>query len=478
MSYWRDSAARTTFLAAMVVSISGCYSYKPIPISVEKNEFSATVAEEHRLIPNDCETLNLKRAEEIAVENNPDFISTYHSMKAAWARFYQSLSAYMPTITAGYEIGMDNTYPQHYSGPDAAYSQKNFSYDNTIGMGGNLLVFDGLMRTMNMLAARSEAKEYEKLNDDAHRILVKSVADTFNSILLAKEQILIARANLDFNRKLEKETEIKYDAGAVALTDVLNFQIRATEAENGLIIARYNYKIAKYALAALLGLTEGDIPPRVKFPSVDSVEEQLLASVDVYLDMALSNRPDLEAARRRLQALKYDLYASFGRFSPVVNFYMDGSYNWNRTQFKGRKHGDVPYNTHTHSKNFDYGMTINWTLFEGGRRFAQVREAQAYVAQQEYLLEEQWLSVISQVRQAYDECRKSAKQLILFRKIQGASTKNRDLVEEEYKAGNTNITRLNEAQTDLVRAQSNLATARINVLDSRAQLRAAVGELN
>lgn len=97
------------------------------------------------------------------------------------------------------------------------------------------------------------------------------------------------------------------------------------------------------------------------------------------------------------------------------------------------------------------------------------------VAESEYLLEEQWLSVISEVRQSYDECLKTTEQLILFSKIQKDALKNRDLVEEDYKAGNTDIIRLNQAQTDLVTAQSDLAKARINVLNARAQLAAAIG---
>ena len=49
-------------------------------------------------------------------------------------------------------------------------------------------------------------------------------------------------------------------------------------------------------------------------------------------------------------------------------------------------------------------------------------------------------------------------------------------MEEEYRAGNTELTRLNEAQRDLVNAETSLATYVINMHNAKAQLTAATGE--
>ena len=51
--------------------------------------------------------------------------------------------------------------------------------------------------------------------------------------------------------------------------------------------------------------------------------------------------------------------------------------------------------------------------------------------------------------------------------------KTRDLVKAEYDAGSTEITRMNEAQRDLVNAESNYVSAIIRMADARAQLAAA-----
>jgi outer membrane protein TolC len=180
-------------------------------------------------------------------------------------------------------------------------------------------------------------------------------------------------------------------------------------------------------------------------------------------------------------ATRYSYYSSWGALSPKVFLNMGYNHSWDRTRVRGDEPlnpvpaARTPYKEKQYTGTFNYGMSINWELFSGGRTLFSIREMQANVAEREFQLEEQWLKVISEVRQAYDECQKSTRQLILFRKIQDDALKNRDLVEEDYKAGNTDIIRLNEAQTQLVQAQSDLAKARINVLNSRTKLAAATG---
>ena len=47
-------------------------------------------------------------------------------------------------------------------------------------------------------------------------------------------------------------------------------------------------------------------------------------------------------------------------------------------------------------------------------------------------------------------------------------------MEEEYKAGNAELTRLNEAQNDLVNAEMNLVSSVVKMNQAKAQLEAAI----
>ena len=61
----------------------------------------------------------------------------------------------------------------------------------------------------------------------------------------------------------------------------------------------------------------------------------------------------------------------------------------------------------------------------------------------------------------------------LYQKTFELTKKTRDLVREEYNAGSTELTRMNEAQRDLVNAESNYVSSVIRMANARAQLAAA-----
>ena len=463
---------KTCFLAIITsLSLTGCYSYQPLPNAIKSNNYTTLVKDEKLDLPDDIDLLTVQKAQELAVKNNPNLIATKHAMSAAYAVFYQSLSSYLPTSNGYYNVGATNTYPDKYTGPGMK-GPKTHEYYHSVGMNNQYLIFDGLKRTMDMLATYNTAEASEDALKDAHRLLRQSVTVAYITILLSKENISIAQADLDFNLQLLNDTEIKYNAGAKALIDVLNFRINATQSKNFLIEFQYSLKAAKYALAKLLGLTSADIPPQVKFEEMEKAEVVLLTDLSFYLDKALVDRPDLAEYRHRLNVVNYNLYSAWGNFSPKVYFNNTLDHSQTRTRIKS-----YPRQTTAHQRRdfLNYGGTVEWSLFEGGKRFAQVREAQALVAAQEFNVAQKWIEVIKEVRLAYDECLKNTELLMLFRKIQSDSRKYRDLVEENYKAGNAPITELNQAQSELTKNEAQLVSARINILNAKAQLAAAVG---
>ncbi len=458
--------------AALILPFAGCFTYTPPPVATSEDNFTGLPEKTKQTLPTDAKVLTLTMCEHIAVKNNPDFLSRKYAVTAAWAVYYQRLANYLPTVTASYGISQTITNPNN---------QKNFitnksnSFDQQFQVGAQWLVFDGFIRTFNALAAKYSAKQQEELEQDSRRLLLRSVAQQYYNVLLAIENNRIAKADMEFQNKMLTETQLKYDAGAVPLSDVLNFKIKVNDAESAMISAQYNYNTARYALARLMGLTEVTLPDWVQFPPMSSSTGQQLADIGVYLDTALNNRPDLQAYRDALQIAKYNLYAAYGAFSPTVTASAAYTYSINKTRWTTKGGGTVfagktHYDSKSRTPSFTYGGEVTWTLFQGGARFARVYQTQALVAQSEYELAEHWLKVIEEVRTAYDNYIQNSKLAVLYEKTLGLVTKQRDLVEEEYKAGNTELTRLNEAQNDLTNADANLVQALINVKDAMAQL--------
>jgi len=461
------------------VTVGGCYTYEPVPKATTEESYTHRDRDQADKILEEVEKLTLVQAQKIALKNNPSYIAAHHAIKAAQFRYYQAMSAWMPTLSASFTLSDSNSWARGTHNMGASYEYPHhYSYTGTfgtkVGLSANWLLFDGLNREFAIMARKSNVKYYERMDADYCRKMMYAVAQAYNNVLLAIAQRRIAEENRKFQEISLKDTNYKFQAGAVPLSDVLNFEILMNSANGDLISADYTYDASLYALAVLMGYPEGTLPADIKFPMELDLNFHELPAVEVYLDTALANRPDLKAYRHQLETARYQLYQTYSAYSPTVSAFADLTFGTTANRYR-----DWGYSRNHHSyvntPSISYGLSVNWTLFNGFARYNTMREYQANVAVADYNVAAQWFTVVGEVRTAYANYIKNVKQTRLNKKIRDLAAKQRDLVDDEYRAGNAELTRLNEAQRDLVSYESKLASSYVSVQNARAQLDYAVG---
>ena len=466
-----------------VLAAGGCYNYTPPPAATQCDTYSQREKDGREELFKDMKQLTRSDAQRIALKNNPTYIAAYHAVAAARMRYYQAWGAYSPQITASFSAQdrISRYYnARTYLGDKGRTQTDSFTTSTTIG--ATLLLFDGLAREFGVLASK-HGMEYQKaLEADQCRTMMRAVAVAYNAVLLAIENRRISDEDRRFQLASLKDTKYKYEAGAVPLSDVLNFEILANDAEVSMISADYQYETAIYALAVLMGYPEGTLPAELTFPSDFKSDFGDLPAVEIYLDAALSHRPDLKGYREQLEVARYQLYRTYSAYSPTVNAFATFGFGTNESHTsKGAYHQGGIYSASYDSRSyynqpsFTYGVTADWTIFNGFIRYNTMREYQANLAAAEYSVAAQWFTVVGEVRAAYANYVQMVRQTRLYEKNRELSKKQRDLVDEEYRAGNAELTRLNEAQRDLVKAETNLASSYIAIQNAKAQLDAAVG---
>ena len=225
-----------------------------------------------------------------------------------------------------------------------------------------------------------------------------------------------------------------------------------------------------------MGLTEGTIPDDIEFPEELAADGEMLADETVYLDAALANRPDLKALREALEASKFSYYSSIAAFGPTVTANIGIGYTNAATHYSPYKYPTYTQHrgvTRNRYSTFSSGINVSWELFSGGSTFFNMRASQAAMEQAEYSLADQWITVINDVRTAYENYIVSLKTVKLYQKNLEAVRKMRDLVDDEYEAGNCAITRVNEVQREFVNAETYLAQAVVNMHNAKAQILSA-----
>lgn len=446
-------------VSGVILGTVGCIIQPPPTIApvVSGNRYTKEDAKQFS-IPDDVKVLSMDFCIQLALKNNPDVLSKAAAINAAWSRYYQSLSGYAPSINmgAGY-AGKTSMYP------GGVPSSTSNGYNLTAS--ASLLVFNGLTREMNVLVAQYSAKQSEELNADARRLLIQAVGTSYNTIQAARETIRIQEENRRYNQGLLEQADAKYKAGTTALSDVLNFEIQLYQTQIQLIAARADERIGRYMLAQLMGLTTSTVPESIGFPAIKN-STYILSDVNIYLDAALKNRPDLKAYRYALKSAEYTLYSIYGEYSPTI--YATGGAGLGGAQVSGK-------GMQNRSGNGNWGATADWNVFNGFKTWNRIREAHSLLEIGQYAVATQWIAVINEVRQAHQRYAQYEEQLAVTLKKLALVKRTRELVVEQYKAGTTEVVRVNEAQRDVVDAETQVANLLILIVEAKIRLDAATG---
>ena len=409
------------------------------------------------------DVLDLATAKRIALEGNPSLRAAAARVEQARARVARSRAAYFPSLDAaasGAHVDLADSalvLQPDLANPDDYYSA---------GLSANWLVFDGLARRFALLAARSAEAETRAAQLDAQRLLLSAVAAAYHGGQLARERVAVAQADLAFNARLLEEAQVRRRAGTGSLSDELNFEVRVNAARTSLIRAERDKELSRPALAALLGIEGAALPPGLALAELGAETPGDMDVPDLATELAYARerRPDVAQRRSALERARAGVGVARADFVPAVGL---------SASIDGERAGDIDFESE------DFGttvaLTLSYNLFAGGARRAALDEAHAARDETERRLEDTLLSVASEVRDRLTALRAARDQLRLQRSNVSLVERARDLVDEEYRAGQTSLVRLNEAQRDLINAQRQLALARVSLRLARDDLDTATG---
>jgi len=455
------------------------------------------------------EVLDLDTAQRIAIESNPSVEAARARIDQARARVKQAQSAYLPSLdfTAGASktwlaendyraarngafVGAVQGFNQVLGAPSAGgvplvgdvlglaqavagpYYARG-SVDNSVdsynaGLTATWLIFDGLAREFSNAAARLGRREAEALHGEVQRQLLAGVAGAFYNVQLQRENIEIAQENLRFNQRLLKEAKARRRVGAGSLSDELNFEVRVRAAESSLLQVEKGRNVARIGLAALMGVPDAALGDTVQVAVLTAeAPEELAPPQDTagLIQRGLASRPEIIQSDYAVERADAGIGSRRAAFFPVLSAFASRD----SRQSDAFKLGEDDCST-------TVGVNVSLNLFAGGRKRAAVAEAKAARTEAERNRDSAAIAVASEIREAVEEVVAAQKELVLQRTNAEYVQRNRSLVEKEYKAGQTSLVRLNEAQRDLVQAQVGLALARVSLRNAWHALRSATAE--
>jgi TolC family type I secretion outer membrane protein len=411
------------------------------------------------------DVLDLKTAQKIAIEGNPSLDAARERVVQAKKQLIQARSSYFPSITAsgsGNRSILSDNDQENNPGVDDTTDLYSAS------ISASWTLFNGFQREYNHMSARYGKESSVESKNNVLRLMLYQVAASYFNAQLARENINIAEANKEFNERQLAETEARYRVGTGSLSDVLNFKVRINSAKAQLIVAEQSYEVALYGLASLMGIPDSKLPPHIKLSMLEdeSGDELIIPDSSTAINYALEHRPDLQQSNHLFKQAEAGVGSARSGYYPSVS--ITGSIEDN-------------YRPDRKFERDDFGksllLNISLNLFNGWQTTARVGEARSRLRESQRNIEDTQLTVISDVESAVTQLKAAQKQLKLQRENTTLVRQTRDLVEKEYTAGQGSLVRLNEAQRDLVTAESNLVLSLLSMRQAWEGLKSSTGEI-
>jgi len=428
-------------------------------IAADAQNFSA-----YRFTPDPSRTYSLPELIDLAEAHNPQTRVAWERARAQAAALGIARSELYPTVAAAAVSGIHR---------DEVYLTDRF-FRQTIGhyqaeLHLNYTVFDFGARRGRIDTAKAEVLAANFAFNDTHRTVIYLVARSYYELLNVMGQEGAARASLSNAQAVQQSAEERLNNGLATLPDVLEARSSTAQAEYELQSVVGAEQIAAGNLATALGTFATatiNVQPLEELPIPESVGD----NVDIVIDHALAQRPDLMQQVADVRAAKGTTKEARAAFYPSLHFIVDPtaeSFYGLQQQFSWG---------HTAGLTGGMGFKLNWTVFDGGARKSRLAQAEADVHEAEARANVTRNQIADQVWAAYSNLNTALRQRQAATALLAASSRSYDAAIESYKYGLRNLLDVTAAQRTLAQARSTDVLARTRVLNALADLAFRTGD--
>jgi NodT family efflux transporter outer membrane factor (OMF) lipoprotein len=365
---------------------------------------------------------------------------------------------------AAVQITRANRFPTVTTSPSATRSGGDRAigserrYEIPVAVSYEADVWGSIRRSVKANAAIAQASAADLENA---RLLYQSelAADYFQIQGLDADRQLLEETVQSYEVYLQL-TEDRFQGGVVSMADVLLAQTQLESARAQLAdlgIARAQFE---HAIAVLTGRSPAELSiARATNPALPPVISVGLPS------SLLERRPDVASAERQVAAANEQIGIAKAAFYPAVTF--GGS--------AGSQAAAIADLLTAPTRLWSVGVQVAETLFDGGKRRAQVRLSQAAYDSTVANYRQTVLTGFEQVEDALAELRVLDQEAQVVDQAVAAARQSLDISTIQYRSGLTNYLQVITAQTNLLQNQRATVDLRSRRLVAGVSLIQALG---
>lgn len=280
----------------------------------------------------------------------------------------------------------------------------------------------------------------------AARLSVQAaVAQNYFSLRAAEAQQALLERNVQAYQRTLELTRVRYDAGVVGQTDVLQAQTQLNSTQTSLADMRAQRAQLEHTIAVLLGE-----PPATFSVAPTATLPQPVAVPTLLPSTLLERRPDIAAARQRVKAAYAQIGVADAALFPTLNLSATAGYS----------QSSLANLVSTPNLLWSLGASVGQSILDGGTR--QLASAQARASADQATSSYRQL-VLTALQEVEDNLVLSAR---LGDEVQSqtqalqAAQRNLEIVMAQYRAGTVSFLNVSSAQSSALSSEATLVSVR------------------
>lgn len=435
-----------------------------------------------------------------AAANNIQIKQAELSAKIAKNTYLQSKLNLLPTISGdgsyGFNFG-NSINPTTYS-----FSQTN-SQSASMGLSGNLPLFTGLQQIHNIGKTKAdlEANKYDYENTINNTAL--NITNLFLQIVVNKELEKVAEKQLEISNEQLDRAKKQALAGTLAEASIFEFEAQKARDEASLTNAQNNVEINLLSLKIALQIPDkNNFNIAVPDLKADNLQDLAKLSANGIYEYALNNQPSIKSSEARLKSAQYTEKIALGSLSPTISLgasvrsnYFSQNYKYGAVQYKFVDYGTPIFSTATGTPgagdvigydrltlsreqlgvtpfsqqlkdNLTKAVNINLSvpIFSGWKKMTNIQNSKLQQQISSLNLEASKNTLRQDVLRAYTTAKSAAESYFANLKAYESSKKSLDAFEKRFSVGLSNNFELQQARTNLVRAESQMIQSKYTYL--------------
>lgn len=424
---------------------------------------------------NDDGAFSLLDAQDYAMKNSYVLKNTNMDINKARKKVWETISIGLPQISGSanynkfFNIPVSLIPGEFFGGEAGTYIPVKFGqdYNSDYGLSVSQLIFDG-----SYIVGVGSSKLYLNLSMQAHEKteidIREAVTQAYYMVLIGEENKKVMEENQVNTQKLYHETKAYFENGFREEQDVDQMKLLLKTAENEILKADREIKIAKVVLKYAMGFNlENEI--NLKDPLSKFITPLLAEKEPVNFNVA--NHIDYKLSESNYLASQKLLDLEKSAYLPNLNAF----YNWSKTSYGNEANlfkSSVPW-----FKSSLIGLQLSVPIFNSGQKTVKIQQAKIELdkaANNRILasqtLQKDYLSALANMESALEKYFNDKENNDLSEKIL-------DKTKVKFKNGISSSTELSQIETQYIRSHGLYIGSMLELLQFDLTLKKALGKL-